>query len=298
MLINKIVIGVSGGPDSMYLLNELYNKKKFEPIVVHINYNLREESKEEQQFVESYCKERNIKIYSFDLKERDYEEYSYLGNKQSIARQQRFDKYIEVAIENNAKDIFIAQHKDDFIETAIMQENKSNDYLFYGIQKLSTYKGIRIHRPLLDMWKQDIINKLEEQGIEYRIDKTNSQPIYERNRIRLELSNKSIEEKEELYNRFASINESKKELRDNVDKYYDQLVDSEFDYEIYTNIPNEIKKFVIYKWLINSETRINISSDKIDGIIEFLTHKRGDKSFRLMENLFMSVKSSKIIIYN
>ncbi len=151
MLINKIIIGVSGGPDSMYLLNELYNNKKFEPIVVHINYNLREESKEEQKFVEDYCNDYNIKIYSFELTEEDYEKYSYLGNKQSITRQQRFDKYIEVAKENNARDIFIAQHKDDFIETAIMQQNKSDEYLFYGIQKLSTYNGIRIHRPLLDM---------------------------------------------------------------------------------------------------------------------------------------------------
>ncbi len=297
MLIRKIVIGVSGGPDSMYLLNRLNNNNKFEPIVVHVNYNLREESNKEQELVTNYCKDNEIELYIVNVTKELWDKYSYLGNKQSMARQIRFDKYIEIAKEHNTEDIFIAQHKDDFIETAIMQERKSDEYLFYGIKQLIEYNGYRIHRPLLNEWKKDIVKELEENNIPYMIDKSNLEPIYDRNKIRLELSDKSIEEKEIIYNRYIEINKSKEDIEKEVNNQYEILLNSEYDYETYTNIPDEYKKFVIYKWLIHNETRINISSTKIEAIIEFLSHKRGDKAFRLTENLFMSVKNSKIIIY-
>ncbi len=298
MLINKIVIGVSGGPDSMYLLNDLYNNRKYEPIVVHINYGLREESKEEEEFVTKYCKEREIKLYVFKVNEENILKYKSLGNKQSIYREFRYDKYFEVAKENNAKDIFIAQHKDDFIETAIMQKQRSDDYLFYGIERLSSNKGFRVHRPLLEMYKDDILEFMNSNNLEYKIDKSNFEPIYERNKVRLELSNLTRDEKDKIYEDFQKVNVEKEELRNTVDKYYKVLLESDLEYNTYTEIPDEIKNYVLYKLLINNnEQRINISSDKLNGLKEFLANKRGDKSFRLMENLFMAIKNGKIIIY-
>ncbi len=297
MLINKIVIGVSGGPDSMYLLNQLHNNPRLEPIVVHINYKFRSESDEEQEFVTKYCNDRNIKIHVTEVQESDWDKYKYLANKQSMARQLRYDKYFEVASQYNNVTIFIAQHKDDFIETAIMQERKSDDYLFYGIEESSLNNGYKIHRPLIEKWKSEIIEEMDSNNLEYRIDKSNFEPIYERNKIRLELSELTIDQKEQIYNKFVKINKDKENLRNEVEKYYNGLKESEFDYNIYVNIPDTHKRYVIYKWLINNETRINISSDKLNAIIEFLNNKRGDKAFRLMENVFMSVKSGKIIIY-
>ncbi len=299
MLINKIVIGVSGGPDSMYLLNKLYNDRKYEPIVVHVNYNFREEAKEEQQFVEEFCKERNIKIYSFSVKDSQWKKYEHLSNKQSMAREYRYDKYFEVAKKENTKHIFIAQHKDDFIETAIMQENKSgDDYLFYGIQQECRIDGFVITRPLLNMYKEEILKYMDSNNLEYRIDKSNFEPIYERNRIRIELSKLSWGEKETIWSKFNDINMKKEDLRYRTDIFYDKWVESDFDWEEFQFIHPDVKRHVVYKFLINSDTRINISSDKIDGIIEFLSNKRGDKNYRLMENVFLGVKNSKIIIYN
>lgn len=298
MLLNNIIIGVSGGPDSMYLLNEVNKKPKFIPIAVHINYNFREESYEEQKFVENFCNENGIKLFVFEVKESDWDKYKYLGNKQSMARQLRYDKYFEIAKQEKTKHIFIAHHKDDFIETAIMQERKSNDYLYFGIQQINVINGFIINRPLIDMWKEDIINSLNENGLDYKIDKTNFEPIYERNKIRLELKDLSKEHKEKIFIKFNEINDSKKDLREKVDSSYDSLIKSNLDWVIFNEIHNEIKRYVIYKLLINSETRINISSDKLDGIVEFLKNKRPEKSYRLMKNVFMSVKNSKIIIYN
>ncbi len=282
----------------MYLLNELINNKRFEPIVVHINYKFRSEADEEQKFVEDFCKNNNVRFYTTVVKESDWEKYSHLGNKQSMARELRYEKYFEVAKENKTRFIFVAHHKDDFIETAIMQKRKSNDYLYFGIPEETKWNDFLIRRPLLNKWKSEIISSLENDGIEYKIDYSNLEPIYERNKIRIELSEKTIEEKEQLYNKFKNINEQKETLRKEVDQHYIKLVNSEYEWDVFNEISKEVKRFVVYKWLINSESRINISSDKLDGVVEFLSNKRGDKSYRLMENLFMSVKKGKIIIYN
>ncbi len=298
MLINKIVIGVSGGPDSMYLLNKLYNDRKYEPIVVHVNYNFREESKEEQLFVEEFCKERNIKCFSFEVKESDWKKYKHLSNKQSMAREYRYDKYFEVAKKVGTKHIFIAHHKDDFIETAIMQENKSEDYLFYGIQQITKVNEFTITRPLINMYKEEILKYMKDNNLEYKIDKSNFEPIYERNKIRIELDKLSWGEKETIWSKFNGINMKKEELRYKTDIFYDKWADSDFDWEEFQFIHPEVKRHVIYKFLIKSKTRVNITSDKLDAIVEFLSNKRGDKNYRLMENVFLGVKNSKIIIYN
>ncbi len=282
----------------MYLLNEVANNKRFTPIAVHINYNFREESKDEQTFVEEYCKSNNIKLYTFEVDEENWNEYKYLGNKQSMARQFRYDKYFEVADKEDTDHIFIAHHKDDFIETAIMQENKSNDYLYFGIQQNNKIGKYKITRPLINLWKKEIVDSLDERNIEYKIDKSNLEPIYERNKIRLELNKLTINEKQDIFNRFEEINKSKEELRQETDKYYEELINSELDWNTYNSIPQHVKRYVVYKFLINSKERMNISSDKLDSIVEFLDNKRGDKSYRLMEKVFLSVKNSKIIVYN
>lgn len=293
----KVLVGVSGGPDSIYLLNKLYNEEGYEPIAVHVNYHLREESDSDQKLVEDFCNKRDIQLIIKQIKSNDWEEVSYLKNKQSMAREQRYNLYIDIANKMNIKDIFIGHHKNDFLETAMMQEKRSNDLLFYGIKELNIYKGLNIHRPLLNMFKEDIINELNELNIKFAIDKSNLEPTYERNKLRIQLSNLSKEEIESKIEKFRLINESKDELRKNVNESFNKLKDSEYDWNVFDNIKPDIKKYVVYKMLIENSIRINISKEKLEGIIDFLKNKKGDKSYRLMENLFISVKSSKIIIY-
>lgn len=296
MLINKIIVGVSGGPDSIYLLDKLSKKQKFEPIAVHVNYHFRDEANDEQKYVEEFCKQRNIKLYVVDVKDEDWIPYKYLGNKQSMARELRYDKYFEYAKLENTKYVHIAHHKDDFIETAIMQSNKSEDYLFFGIKDENRFKEFRVQRPLLNLWKKDIISSLENDDIKYMIDKSNFEPVYERNKIRIELSTKSVEEKEEIYNKFVKLNEDKKDLRERSESQYNKFVDSDFSWESFMSIDKDVRRYVVYLFLINSEKRINISSHKLDAIVDFIENKRGDKKYRLMEKVNLCVKNSKIII--
>lgn len=292
-----IIVGVSGGPDSIYLLNKLL-MEGYEPKVVHVNYKLREEADYDESIVREYCTKHNIDAYYYSVTKEDKSKYSYLGNNQSIYRAIRYNIYFEQADKYNTKEIYIAHHKDDFLETAIMKENRSNDYLFYGIKELSIYNGYNIHRPLLNIYKSDIIEYLDSNNIAYAIDKTNEQPIYERNKVRLSLKDKSKEEKDLLIDKYISINKQKEELSNNIDNIYVDFMNSGYSYDYYSNINDQYKKYIIYELLIKSEYHINVSKDKLEGIIQFLSNKRGDKDFRLMESIFLGVKSNIIKIYS
>lgn len=292
----RVIAGVSGGPDSMYLLNKLYNEG-YKVIVCHINHGFRKESDEEYEMVKSFCNERNITFEGLIVKDTDWDKYKHLKNKQSMARELRYDFYIELADKYNTKDIYIGHHKDDWLETAIMQQNRSDEYLYFGIEDKSNYKGYIINRPLLSMYKLGIIKYNDKNNIPYRIDKSNSEPIYDRNKVRISLNNKTEEEKDILIEQYNSINKSKEEIKFKTIESYHEWKRRNFSYDFYINIDEEVKRYVIYRFLIKYKERINISSDKIDGIIDFLKEKKGDKGYRLTENLRIGVRNSIIFVY-
>ena len=84
----KMLLGVSGGPDSMFLLNLLKNKNI---IVAHVNYNKRETSKVDEEIVVDFCKKNNIKYFVLNLKKHNEQ-----GNFQNIARIQRYEFFKKI----------------------------------------------------------------------------------------------------------------------------------------------------------------------------------------------------------
>ncbi|NQX83442.1 MAG: tRNA lysidine(34) synthetase TilS, partial [Mycoplasmataceae bacterium] len=222
---NNIIVGVSGGPDSIYLLNKLNNEQQFTLIAVHVNYHLRKDSNLDQKLVENFCHEKGIKLIIKNIKKEDWKKFSFLKNKQSIAREQRYEEYISAAKNNNTKYIYIAHHADDWLETAIMQRSRSEDYLFFGIREKINYHGYTIQRPLLNMFKEDIIKYLKKNNIKFIIDKTNETPIYERNKLRITLLNISKKEKLKKIEDFNKINISKEEINREVENVYKKFID-------------------------------------------------------------------------
>ena len=97
-IINKttdfIIVGCSGGPDSMCLLNLLY-KNNYKIVCAHINHNIREESKEEYSFLKQYCNTYNIPFEGIELKKESNNEYYY--------RKKRYDFYKKTAQKYNTK---------------------------------------------------------------------------------------------------------------------------------------------------------------------------------------------------
>ena len=294
---NKAIVAVSGGPDSMYLLSKL-REKNFELIIAHVNYNLRKESTKESDFLKDFCEKNNLKFNIKNINKDDWEKYSYLKNKQSMAREIRYDFFKEIAEMNNINVVYVGHHKDDFIETAIMQSNRSNDYFFYGIKEVSSYKGMTIKRPLLNIYKKNIIENLKKKKIKYMSDKTNDEPIYDRNKIRIELKGKTELEKDEIYLKYEKINERKFDFQNEFEIIYKEFEEKNFSWEYFNSVDTLFKTKIIYNFLLKSKNRININKNKLDSLVIFLENKKGDKKYRLMKNIFLMTKKGKIIILN
>lgn len=183
----NIVVGVSGGKDSMALLYMLLYVKKhikdFNIIVAHVNHGVREEALHDQLFVKKKAEELGLKFYSTDVDMIDY------ANKHKISpeeagRELRYEFFRSVLTELNGGKIALAHNINDQAETLMMRIIRGT-----GIDGLNGMEFINgdIIRPLLNVTRKEIEEYIEHRSIESVLDKTNLMPIYTRNKIRLEL---------------------------------------------------------------------------------------------------------------
>ena len=103
---DKIVVGVSGGPDSITLLNVLKNIKekeiiKFNLVVCHINHMIREEAVSDEKYVEEYCKKNNIEFFAKRIKVEEMAEKEKIGTEEA-GRKARYEFFNEILNKTNA----------------------------------------------------------------------------------------------------------------------------------------------------------------------------------------------------
>lgn len=193
---DTIIIGLSGGPDSMCLLDIILNLNiKLNIICAHINHNIRKESKEEMKFIQEYCKNKCLKLETttFDKKS------SSLDYNELELREKRYKYFEELYKKYNAKYLLTAHHGDDLIETILMRISRGSNLKGYsGFQVESKKNGMRVLKPLIYTTKEEINKYNEEHNIKFVNDKTNDEDNYTRNRYRhnvlpfLKKENKSI----------------------------------------------------------------------------------------------------------
>ena len=163
-------ISLSGGVDSMVLLDILHKRGK-RIIAIHINYNNREETKLEQQFLCDYCKNRNITLFchSFDITRGSIKRSDY----ESFTKKTKFDIYKSTLKSYGLKYVILAHHKDDIIENIFTNFCRGDNFLNLSVIKESNIiMGVNIVRPLLKYYKQDIYNYAHYYEIPYFLDTT------------------------------------------------------------------------------------------------------------------------------
>ena len=177
-----LVVGVSGGPDSMALLHILQRIRKkidIKIICAHVNHNIRKESAEEKVFLENYCKEKDI-IFEAML----IEKYSD-DNFHNEARNIRYRFFQELIKKYNANYLMTAHHGDDLIETILMRISRGSTLKGYsGFSKVVEYPNYKIIRPLVFYTKDQIEKYDARYHIPYVIDQSNVKDTYTRNRYR------------------------------------------------------------------------------------------------------------------
>jgi len=198
-LTKKYVVACSFGPDSMALLDSAI-KNNLNVVVAHVNYRKREESVHEQQSLENYCKEKNIKIYVLDLIDQ-----KHIGNFQEWAREKRYKFFADVVLKEKASGVLVAHQEDDLIETYLMQKKRKNLVKTPGISEKNELFGVTIIRPLLGYSKRDLLEYDKENGVPFSIDKTNLEDVYTRNKIRHSVVEKlTASERKTLINEIRS----------------------------------------------------------------------------------------------
>lgn len=183
-----ILIGVSGGPDSMALLHIFFELKLtlgIRLLAGHVNHGLRPAAKKDASFVKKACQHLNIPFFCKEIRVRRLPRKSSL---EELAREQRFAALITIAQRKQADTIALAHHRDDLTETVLMRILRGSG--LEGLQAILPERqihGMPFIRPLLEISRAEIEKYLTAQGIPFRRDPTNRQTRFLRNKIRHEL---------------------------------------------------------------------------------------------------------------
>ncbi len=181
---DKIIVGISGGPDSvclLFVLTELKAELDFELLCVHVNHGLRgTESDRDESFVRQLCREKGVPCicYPFDVKREACEKKLTL---EEAGRECRYRAFREALEAYGGTKIAVAHHANDQAETMLFHLFRGT-----GIRGLSGMDPIRgqVIRPLLCVERREIEDWLRERGISFCTDSTNREEIYSRNILR------------------------------------------------------------------------------------------------------------------
>jgi tRNA(Ile)-lysidine synthase len=192
----RIVLGVSGGPDSVALLSLLFDVNRVKPsysdiIVAHLNHSIRgKESDEDEQFVKSLVKRFGLSIVTEKRNIREIASDRKMSLEEA-AREERYKFFESVATREGASVITVGHNADDNAETILHRIIRGTGIVgISGIRlkrKLARNSTIDLVRPLLFTWRKDIIAYLKEKNLSYRVDSTNVERDKFRNKIRVEL---------------------------------------------------------------------------------------------------------------
>ena len=181
---DSIVIGVSGGPDSICLLNvlnELKNELNFKIYVAHINHMIRKEADEETEYVKSFCKNIGVECFVKRIDVIKIAKELKIGTEEA-GRKIRYDFFEEVLKNTNSNKIATAHNNNDKVETIIMNILRGSGIA--GLKGLDPIRENKFIKPLIEISREEIEAYCEENKLEPRIDKSNNENIYTRNKVR------------------------------------------------------------------------------------------------------------------
>ncbi|MCD5414799.1 MAG: tRNA lysidine(34) synthetase TilS [Clostridiales bacterium] len=184
---DKVVVAVSGGPDSvclLHLLCALKDRYEMKLYVAHLNHNFRGiEAQKDAQYVANLCEELNVICFVKSVNVTSYAKQNHMSDEEA-GRIKRYEFFNEVKEKVGANKIAVGHNLNDQAETLLMRLLRGA-----GLQGLSSiwHKRGDVIRPLLDVEREDIEEYCSVNNLTPRIDATNLKPVYHRNKIRLEL---------------------------------------------------------------------------------------------------------------
>lgn len=303
---DSIVIGVSGGPDSiclLHILNEMKNELNFKIYVAHINHMIREEADSETEYVKEFCKNLGIECY---IKRIDVVEIAnnLKRGTEETGRQIRYEFFNEILEKTNSNKIATAHNNNDKVETILMNILRGSGTS--GLKGIEAIRDNMYIRPLINTSREEIEEYCETNELEPKIDKSNNENIYTRNKIR----NIVIPYIKQEFNPniIKTINRLS-EVANEENEYLNKVTENEFNKLLLEKENNSyvlnlkdfnklelvIKRRVIL-YTINEllASTTGIEKVNIDDIIKLCNNNIGNKYLSPIKNLKVLVKKGKI----
>lgn len=277
---DRIVVGFSGGPDSVFLVEmllKLREKIDFDIVLVHVNHLLRgEEAQRDEDFSINYGKSKGLKVFARKIN------ITSLGKEKGLSleeagREARYSFYKEVLEKSNSNKIALAHNKDDQIETFMFRLTRGTG--LSGLEGIAT-KRDRYIRPISEIYKSEIVNYLDENNISYCIDSTNLENEFTRNSIRIDL----IPFIEKRYNpkfkdKIFSLIEEIRDINIFIEKEIEQFsYDETINIESILKFPKSIRGKILSKYLYKYGLEVN---RKKISLIESILEKGGSQEISL-----------------
>ena len=185
---DKVLIALSGGPDSVCMLHILYKLKEVFDIelgAIHINHMLRgEEANKDEEYSKRLCEELGVRFFSRRI---DINKYALETGKSSelAGREARYNFFNEIINKINFNKIATAHNANDQAETILMRIMRGTG--LEGLGGIPVEREGKYIRPILCLKRNEIEDYCKENNLNPRIDKSNHERIYSRNRVRLDI---------------------------------------------------------------------------------------------------------------
>ena len=305
---DKLVLGVSGGPDSismLNILNEIKEEWQFQIYVAHINHMIRKEADDDEIYVQQYCEKNNIQFFVKRVNVQEIANIQKIGTEEA-GRNIRYEFFEEVLQKVGANKIAIAHNKNDKIETIVMNLLRGSG--LSGLKGIEPIREQRIIRPLIECERQEIEQYCEQYKLEPRIDKTNFENDYTRNKIRNivipYIKNEFNPNIIETMDRLSQVaTEESNYIGLQVEKIYQKLLIERSQNQIILKlkefnqqekvIKNRLILFVVRE-LMGSTQRIE--KVHIEDIIKLCNNNVGNKFLTPNKNIKFLVKDKKIYV--
>ncbi len=289
------LVAVSGGSDSMALLDKLYNSGK-SLVVCHVNYGFRESASRDENIVREYCQKRNLKLeilkgFKYDKKE---------GNFENWARVKRYNFFKEMYKKYDCEYLYVGHNLDDLIETYFIQKERKGKCDYYGLREDSYIYQMHVKRILLSFSKQELTDYCVNNDICFGVDETNFDETYLRNNIRHNvIKNMSKKEKVDIVKEINDLNKVKENDYKNIHLLLDKckVGNNIIDLSLFKDLNEEDKVSVLYYFVIeNVKERISISNSRILDILSKIRSNKPNIVLACFKDLILYKEYERLVI--
>lgn len=314
---DNIIVGVSGGPDSiclLYVLNVLKEKLGITIKVANINHMLRKEADEETRYVEDFCENLGIECFIKKINIEEISKKEKIGTEEA-GRNARYEFFNEVANITKANKIATAHNSNDNAETVFLNIIRGSGAS--GLKGIEPIRENKYIRPLIETSREEIEKYCLENNLKPKIDKTNLESIYKRNKIRNNLL--PYIQKEFNPNIVKTINRLSEVVAEE-NEYMEKITKQTFDkifikaetieckknkLNTYEQIALDLKKFNSLELVIKRRVILytiskvcgntaGIEKVNIDEIIKLCQKNIGNKYLKPNKNIKVLIKNKKI----